>query len=393
MAKKAVGRSFGPTGALFPDDQDVRGLTKAIFKASKSKDAPENEFSNITPSRSSGNSQPKRNTPIPQAGWAGGNAIVTKKDINKPSSDSHTISETTASNISLQNSASPSTMQNRPLIDNTSNAIKYSTPNNIPTANALSGNFHKYEKNAENTNLSNGLGATSDRTAMGGIELGYDESPASSSGGTVENHGDNENGNQNSSNSRNRQDGNTNSNNNSSTNPDKINIFKDKYPHCIVWTPIHVLTWILPFVGHMGICDENGEIFEFMGMGVTCGNGLSFGPVTRYIQLPLKGVKKQTWNEGLRRGCQMSHGRIHGGFFNNCHTFAADSLNTMKYKNFSCWNQFILIPWVFIFGRYTSWKLFIYHWVPPILLYLIIYWFIGHALPSMTAASGGEGIR
>jgi hypothetical protein len=31
-----------------------------------------------------------------------------------------------------------------------------------------------------------------------------------------------------------------------------------KFPCCLVWSPIPVLTWILPFIGHLGIADSSG---------------------------------------------------------------------------------------------------------------------------------------
>lgn len=31
-----------------------------------------------------------------------------------------------------------------------------------------------------------------------------------------------------------------------------IDFKSDKFPYCIVWTPIFVLTWFFPFIGHMG---------------------------------------------------------------------------------------------------------------------------------------------
>lgn len=37
------------------------------------------------------------------------------------------------------------------------------------------------------------------------------------------------------------------------SNAPAINIETDKFPFCIVWTPIPVLTWFFPFIGHMGI--------------------------------------------------------------------------------------------------------------------------------------------
>ena len=32
------------------------------------------------------------------------------------------------------------------------------------------------------------------------------------------------------------------------------------FPHCIVWTPIPLISWLVPFVGHMGICTSKGVI-------------------------------------------------------------------------------------------------------------------------------------
>lgn len=31
-----------------------------------------------------------------------------------------------------------------------------------------------------------------------------------------------------------------------------------RFPFCIVWSPIPVLTWFLPFVGHLGIANSEG---------------------------------------------------------------------------------------------------------------------------------------
>jgi len=40
---------------------------------------------------------------------------------------------------------------------------------------------------------------------------------------------------------------------------------RDHYPMCILWTPLPVLTWFLPFVGHLGISTSKGEIHDFAG--------------------------------------------------------------------------------------------------------------------------------
>lgn len=44
-----------------------------------------------------------------------------------------------------------------------------------------------------------------------------------------------------------------------------LNKSKIRLPCSIVWTPIPVLSWILPFVGHMGITNSAGVIRDFGG--------------------------------------------------------------------------------------------------------------------------------
>jgi hypothetical protein len=38
-----------------------------------------------------------------------------------------------------------------------------------------------------------------------------------------------------------------------------------RYPYCIVWTPLPVISWFLPFIGHTGIADSRGVIYDFAG--------------------------------------------------------------------------------------------------------------------------------
>ncbi len=34
----------------------------------------------------------------------------------------------------------------------------------------------------------------------------------------------------------------------------QIDKYHQRYPFCIVWTPIPCITWLLPCIGHTGIC-------------------------------------------------------------------------------------------------------------------------------------------
>lgn len=40
--------------------------------------------------------------------------------------------------------------------------------------------------------------------------------------------------------------------------PAKIDPANDRFPFCIVWSPLPVITWFLPFIGHLGIADSQG---------------------------------------------------------------------------------------------------------------------------------------
>lgn len=74
---------------------------------------------------------------------------------------------------------------------------------------------------------------------------------------------------------------------------------KNLYPHCILWSPLPPITWILPFIGHTGISDAEGVIYDFAGP-YTIGVGeMAFGNPTRYIQLDPEECSNLSWDEGV----------------------------------------------------------------------------------------------
>lgn len=44
-----------------------------------------------------------------------------------------------------------------------------------------------------------------------------------------------------------------------------IDVERNRFPYAIVWSPLPLITWFLPFIGHMGICDSRGVIYDFAG--------------------------------------------------------------------------------------------------------------------------------
>lgn len=58
-----------------------------------------------------------------------------------------------------------------------------------------------------------------------------------------------------------------------------------RFPCCIVWTPLPVISWLVPFIGHVGICREDGVILDFAGPNFVCVDNFAFGAVTCYLQI------------------------------------------------------------------------------------------------------------
>lgn len=71
----------------------------------------------------------------------------------------------------------------------------------------------------------------------------------------------------------------------------QIDPSKARFPYCIVWTPLPVISWLLPFVGHVGIGKEDGVILDFAGPNFICVDNFAFGAVSRYVQINKEKVK------------------------------------------------------------------------------------------------------
>lgn len=72
---------------------------------------------------------------------------------------------------------------------------------------------------------------------------------------------------------------------------DEIDPKKAKFPCCLVWTPLPVVSWLAPFIGHVGICREDGAILDFSGSNFINIDNFAFGVVARYIQLDREQVQ------------------------------------------------------------------------------------------------------
>nr|XP_008338027.1 protein RTE1-HOMOLOG isoform X2 [Malus domestica] len=132
---------------------------------------------------------------------------------------------------------------------------------------------------------------------------------------------------------------------------------RSRFPCCIVWTPLPVISWLIPFVGHIGICREDGVILDFAGPNFVCVDNFAFGAATRYIQISKekneRGSDIKTWDDALRKGTQEFQHRAYNLFTCNCHSFVANNLNRLGFRS-GGWNVVNLAALIFLKGQWVS---------------------------------------
>ncbi|CAF0941212.1 unnamed protein product [Didymodactylos carnosus] len=157
---------------------------------------------------------------------------------------------------------------------------------------------------------------------------------------------------------------------------DKIDSKRNRYPHCLVWTPIPCLTWLLPFIGHMGIGRTDGVIRDFAGPYYVSEDNMAFGRPTRYLQLDLNRIPDSNprglFDKAVEQASDEYKKRMHNLCCDNCHSHVAMALNTMNYSQKQSYNMFYLTFWMFCCGKFVSFLGFVLTWLPFLILIGII---------------------
>ena len=152
----------------------------------------------------------------------------------------------------------------------------------------------------------------------------------------------------------------------------KIFPSKNRYPYCIVWTPIPFLTYILPFIGQTGIANSKGIIHDYSASFFVNIDDFSFGKPTKYLQLDLNEKEKFEYDKAIEKGDLKFRTLIYNFFRNNSHMYVAYILNQIKYKGKSDFNM-IYIWWILILrGKYISFLSFIKTYIGFFIFLLII---------------------
>ena len=134
----------------------------------------------------------------------------------------------------------------------------------------------------------------------------------------------------------------------------EINIRSSHFPYCIVWTPIPLITYLFPSLGHTGIGTSGGIIHDFAGSFFVSVDDFAFGKPTKYVKLELTEQEKYNWDRAIEKGDNKYNMEEHNIFINNCHSYVAYVLNQLNYRGKNNYNM-ISIWWILITkGKYVS---------------------------------------
>jgi len=153
-----------------------------------------------------------------------------------------------------------------------------------------------------------------------------------------------------------------------------IDTARQRYPFCIVWTPIPILTYLFPFIGHMGIATSHGVIHDFAGPYTVTEDRMAFGWPTKYWQLDYTKAKGrvQGWDSAVHEASEIYKERMHNLCLDNCHSHVARALNLMSYDNSMNWNMVKLALLMFIHGKYVGVTAFLKSWIPFLIVISIL---------------------
>ncbi|PWA78932.1 hypothetical protein CTI12_AA213620 [Artemisia annua] len=159
-----------------------------------------------------------------------------------------------------------------------------------------------------------------------------------------------------------------------------------RFPCSIVWTPLPVVSWLLPFVGHTGICREDGVILDFAGPNFVCVDNFTFGTVARYIQinkdkcsmysneeefrLAESGRNQHTWDDALKKSTQEYQHRAYNILTCNCHSFVAHNLNRMEFQG-GGWNVVNIAALILLKGQWVDKTAMIRAYAPFVIIFIV----------------------
>ena len=84
-----------------------------------------------------------------------------------------------------------------------------------------------------------------------------------------------------------------------------------RFPFCMVWTPIPLLTWLIPLIGHVGIATSKGIIHDFGGSYFISIDDFSFGHTHKYCKLDIPDNKENEYDKAIIEADDCYRGQEH----------------------------------------------------------------------------------
>lgn len=107
-----------------------------------------------------------------------------------------------------------------------------------------------------------------------------------------------------------------------------------------------MITLLMPLIGHTGIADSEGKIYDFGGSHYVAVDNMTFGRPTKYLTLDPSKAQACDWDEAIQLAAEKFRQRNHNIFVNNCHHHVAEALNIMKYDGRQDYTQFEIFKWM-----------------------------------------------
>ena len=134
-----------------------------------------------------------------------------------------------------------------------------------------------------------------------------------------------------------------------------IDKIKQRYPYCLVWTPIPCISWFIPSIGHAGICNSEGVIHDFAGPYCVSVDNMAFGNPTKFVILELSQKEFAEYDKAVEYGKKCYNKLSYDFFTNNCHSFIASVLNNLNYKGKRNYNM-VNVWWILSTkSKYITW--------------------------------------
>jgi hypothetical protein len=152
----------------------------------------------------------------------------------------------------------------------------------------------------------------------------------------------------------------------------KVDPSKARFPYCIVWSPLGCLTWLFPFIGHTGICDSEGVIYDFGGPYYIGRDKFTFGAATRYWQLDPSKCKAMDWDRAVKEANGVYCKKVHNICLENCHHHVACALNKMEYNGDSSHSMLGVGVNMFFLSKFTGLEGFLRTFIPFLIIAAVV---------------------